>query len=101
MGPNSRGSHRAKSQKRAHPLPYPWDGVCGRARLLHRVPAALRLWDPASNTLVPTLAEAERNAKEAERNAKEAERNAKEAECTAKENALTEIARLKQIIART
>jgi hypothetical protein len=61
---------------------------------LHRVEAALRLWDPARNSLIPTLAEAERTAKEAERSAKEAERSAKE-------NALTEISRLKELIART
>jgi Uma2 family endonuclease len=44
--------------------------------------------------------EAERSAKEAERSAKEAERSAKEAERSAKEEALREVARLRELLAR-
>jgi Uma2 family endonuclease len=52
---------------------------------MHHLEAALRLWDPVRNALVPTLAEAERAEKEAERAEKEAERAEKEAERAEKE----------------
>jgi Uma2 family endonuclease len=65
---------------------------------MHHLEAALRLWDPVQKRVIPTLAEAEWEAKEVERAAKEVERIAKEAERAEKERALAENARLQSLL---